>query len=135
MEVNNATAINSYAILMPCLHIQEVLFSDSQESKNQPSSSTKRPAREAALQASEVVGGRSKFRKVDNRPLCSFCSKPGHNAEACWVKYPDKKKSFLSREKTLSKPVLPLHNITVDTLQAMISKAVDNVLASANKST
>ncbi len=121
---------------MPCLHRQDVLFSDSQDSKNQPSSSTKRPVHEAALQASEVVGGRSnKFRKVDNRPLCSFCSKPGHNAEACWVKYLDKKKSFLSRGKTLSKLALPLNNITVDSLQAMISKAVDTVLAPANKST
>ncbi len=133
-EVKNATIINSYAILMPCLDIQDIWSSYSQESKNQPSPSTKRPAIEAALQAAEVVGSRLKNRKVDNRPFCSFCSKLGHNAKACWVKYPDKKVHSIKR-KSARTTSLPLNNITVASLQAMVSKAVDNVLSSTNKST
>ena len=82
-EVNNAQVINRYDVLMPCLHRQDVLFSDFQESKTPPSSSNKRPATEAAIQVAEVVGGHKKGRKLDNRPLCSFCSKPGHLVDAC----------------------------------------------------
>ena len=35
-EVNNSQVINSYKILMPCLHRQDVFFSDSRELKNPP---------------------------------------------------------------------------------------------------
>jgi hypothetical protein len=75
-EVNNAQTINSYDVLIPCLHRHDVLFSDSQESKTLPSFSTKRPTTEAAIQIAEIVGRHNFFRKVDNRSLCYFCSIP-----------------------------------------------------------
>jgi hypothetical protein len=70
---------------------------------------------------------------VDNRPLCSFCSKPGHLIDACWLKHHEKKKVFHSRGRGPPGAVIPLNTITTSSLQAMISQAVDNVLASANK--
>jgi hypothetical protein len=130
-EVNNAQVINMYDVLMPCLHRQDVLFADSQESKTPSTLSNKRPATEAAIQVAEVVGGHKRGRKVGNRPLCSFCSKPRHLIDTCWLKHPEKKKDFHSRGRGPPRPFLPLNNITTSYLQAMISQAVDNVLASA----
>jgi hypothetical protein len=132
-EVNNAEVINIYDVLMACLHWQDVLFSDSQESKLPPTSSNKRLATEVAIQVAEVIGGHKKGRKVDNRHLCSFCSTPGHLIDACWLKHLEKKKAFHTRGRGPPGAVLPLNNITTSSLQAMISHAVDNVLASANK--
>jgi len=55
-EVNKSQVINSYKILMPCLHRQDVLFSVSRELKTPPAPpSNKRLATEAALQVAEVV--------------------------------------------------------------------------------
>jgi len=59
-EVNNARVINRYDDLMPCLHRQDVLFSDSQESKIPSTPSNKRPTTEASIQVAEVVGGHKK---------------------------------------------------------------------------
>jgi hypothetical protein len=129
----NAQVINRYDVLMPCLHRQDVIFADSQESITPSTPSNKRLATEAAIQVAEDVGGHKKGRKVDNRPLCSFCSKPGHLIDACWPEHPEKKKAFHSRGRGPPRSVLPLDNITTSSLQAMISQAVDNVLASANK--
>jgi hypothetical protein len=70
---------------------------------------------------------------VDNRPLFSFCCKPGHLIDDCWLKHPEKKKAFHSRGRGPPRAVLSLNNITTSSLQAMISQAIDNVLASANK--
>jgi hypothetical protein len=50
------------------------------------------------------------------------------------MKYPDKKKSYHSKGRGPSQPALSLNNITAASLQAMLSKAVDNILSSANKS-
>ena len=55
---------------------QDVLFPNSYESKTPSTPSNKRLATEVAIQVAEAVGGQKKGRKVDNRPLCSFCSKP-----------------------------------------------------------
>ena len=95
--------------------------------------SNKRPATEAAIQVAEVVAGHKKGRKMDNRPLCSFCYKPGHSVDACCLKCPEKKKAFHSKGRGPPGAVLPLNNITTTSFQAIISQAVDNVLASANK--
>jgi hypothetical protein len=70
-------------------------------------------------------------RAIDNRSSCAFCSKPGHLAENCWVKFPDKKRSCNARGRGPCAPTLPLNNITTTSLQAMISQAVENVIASA----
>jgi hypothetical protein len=118
---------------MPCLHRQDVLFANSQESKTSSTPSNKRPSTEAAIQVAEVVGGHKKGRKMDNLPFCSFCSKPRHLIDACWLKHPEKKKAFHSRGRGPPGAVLPLNNITTSSLQAMISQAVGDVLASANK--
>ena len=115
---------------MPCLHRQDVLFSDSRESKTLTPPSKKRLATEAALQVAEVVRGPKRPRAIDNRPPCAFCSKPGHLAENCWVKFPDKKRSYNARGRGPSAPTLPLNNITTASLQALISQAVENVIAS-----
>ena len=81
--------INRHDILMPCLHRQGVLFADSQESRTPSTPSYyKRPTTDASIQAAEVVGGHKKGRKVNNIPLCSFCSKTGHLIDACWLKHP-----------------------------------------------
>ena len=96
-EVNNAQVINMYDVFMSCLHRQDVLFADSQESKTPSTPSNKRSATETTIKVAEVVGGHKKGRKVDNRHLCSFCSKPGHLIDACWLKHPEKKKAFHSR--------------------------------------
>ncbi len=112
---------------MPCLHTQDVIFSDSRESKTLTPPSNKRQATEAALQVAEVVRGHKRPRAIDNRPPCAFCSKPGHLAENCWVKFPDRKRSYNARGR---EPTLPLNNITTASLQAMISQAVENVIAS-----
>jgi hypothetical protein len=130
-EVNNSQVINSYKIRMPCLHRQYVLFSDSGELKNPPPPDNKRLATEAALQVAKVVRGPKRPRAIDNRPSCAFCSKPGHLAENCWVKFPDKKRSCNAIERGPCAPTLPLNNITTTSLQAMISQAVENVIASA----
>jgi len=63
--------------LIPCLHRQVVLFSESFELKTHSNPHNKMQATEASLQAAEVVDG-SKRRKVDNFPICSHCHKPGH---------------------------------------------------------
>ena len=118
---------------MPCLHRQDVLFAETLESKTSPNTSNKRVATEA-LQAAEVdVGSRRNKRKLDNRPPCSHCHKPGHSIDSCWEKYQDKKRAYNARGRALPQSVLPLTNITSESLQAMLSKAVDNVLSSANK--
>ena len=100
-KVTNAQLINRYDILMPCLHRQDVSFSDSYESKTPSTPSNKRPATEVAIQVAEVVEGYKKDRKVDNRPLCSFCSKPMHLTDACWLKHPEKKKAFSLKGRRL----------------------------------
>ena len=115
---------------MHCLHRQDVLFSDSRELKNPPTPSNKRLATETALQVAEVVRGPKRPRAIDDRPPCAFCSKPGHLAEKCWVKFPDKKNYYNARGRGPSAPTLPLNNITTASLQAMISQAVENVIAS-----
>ncbi len=79
-------------------------------------------------------GGHKKGWTLDNRPLCSFCSKPGYLVDACWLKHSEKKRSYHAKGRGLPRPTLPLNNITTSSLQAMISQAVENVLASANKS-
>ncbi len=56
-EVNNSQIINSYMSLMPCLHRQDVLFSDSKESKTSNPSSNKRLASDVALKVAECGGG------------------------------------------------------------------------------
>jgi hypothetical protein len=132
-EVSNNQVVNRYDVLMPCLHRQDVLFADSLVSKGASTSSNKRPANDTALQVAEVVGDFKKGRKVDNRPLCSHCSKPGHSVDACWMKYPEKKKTFHSKGRA-PHPVLPLHNITSSSLESMIAKAVEGVIAKANHS-
>ena len=119
---------------MPCLHRQDVLFADSVESKGTPTPSNTRTAFDAPLQVAEVVDDFKKIRKVDNRPLCSQCHKLGHSIDDCWMKYPDKKKSYHSKGRGPRQPALSLNNFTTVSLQAMISKAVDNILSSANKS-
>jgi hypothetical protein len=96
-EVNNAQIINTFESLVPCLHRQDVLFAETLESKISPNTSNKRVATEA-LQAAEVeVGGRRNKRKLDNRPSCSHCHKPGHSIDSCWEKYPDKKRAYTAR--------------------------------------
>ena len=129
-EVNNRKVINSYLSLTPCLHRQDVLFSDSKESKTPNQSSHKRPAHEAALQVAEVFKGPKKPRAIDNRPPCAFCHKPGHLAEVCWSQFPEKRRSYNERGRRPNAPPLPLNNITTASLQAMISQAVENVIAS-----
>ncbi len=54
--------------------------------------------------------------------------------DACWLEHPKTKNVFHSRGGGPPGAVIPLNNITISYLQAMISQAVDNVLASANKS-
>jgi hypothetical protein len=129
-EVNNSQIINSYKGLMPCLHRQDVLFSDSRESKIPNSTPNKRLAPEAALQVVETAKGPKRPRAIDNRPPCDFCHKPGHLAENCWSKFPDKRRSYNDRGSRPKAPPLPLNNITTASLQAMISQAVENVIAS-----
>jgi hypothetical protein len=51
---------------------------------------------------------------------------------ACWLKHPEKKKAFHSRGGGPPGAAIPFNAITISYLQAMISQAVDNVLASAN---
>ena len=91
--------VNRYDILMPCLHRQDVIFADSQESKTPSTSSNKRSTTEAVIQVAEVVGGHKKGRKVGNHPICSFFSKPGHLIDACWLKHHEKKKAFSLKGK------------------------------------
>jgi hypothetical protein len=50
------------------------------------------------------------------------------------MKYPDKKKSYHAKGRGPSQPALPLNNVTTASIQAMLSKAVDNILSPANKS-
>jgi hypothetical protein len=80
-----------------------------------------------------MVGGHKKGRKVDNRPLYFFYSKPRHSIDAWWIKYPNKKKTFLLKGRCPSQDTLPLNIIIVSSLLAMLSQAVDNVLSSASK--
>jgi hypothetical protein len=49
------------------------------------------------------------------------------------MKYPEKKKTFHSKGRA-PQPVLPLHNITSSSLESMIAKAVEGVIAKANHS-
>ena len=90
---------------MSCLHIQDVSFSDSRESKTPPPPYNKRLATEASLQVAEVVRGPKRPRAIDNRPPCAFCSKTGHLAENCWVKFPDKRGLTMLEEVALSCPL------------------------------
>jgi hypothetical protein len=50
------------------------------------------------------------------------------------MKYPDKKKSYHSKGRGPSQPALSLNKVTTASLQAMLSKAVDNILSIDNKS-
>jgi hypothetical protein len=50
------------------------------------------------------------------------------------MEYPDKKKSYHSKGRDPSQPAVSLNNVTAASLQAMLSKAVDNILSSTNKS-
>ena len=118
---------------MACLHRQDVLFAETLESKISPNTSNKRVATEALHAAEVEVGGRRNKRKLDNRPSCSHCHKSGHSIDSCWEKYPDKKRAYNARGRAPPQLVLPLTNITTESLQAMLSKAVDHVLSSANK--
>ncbi len=115
---------------MPCLHRQDVIFSDSRESKTPNPPPNKRLAAEATLQVTEVVKGPNRPRAIDNRPPSAFCHKPGHLAENCWSKFPEKKRSYNDRVSRPNAPPIPLNNITTASLQAMISQAVENVIAS-----
>ncbi len=133
-EVNNNQVINRYDVLMPCLHKQNVLFADFLESEGPPTPSSKRRAFEAPLLVAEVVSDFKKSRKVDNRLLCTHYCKPGHSIDDCWMEYPDKKKSYHSKGRDPSQPAVSLNNVTAASLQAMLSKAVDNILSSTNKS-
>ena len=119
---------------MPCLHRQDVLFAETLESKTSPNTSDKRVATEALHVAEVEVGGRRNKRKIDNLPPCSHCHKLDHSIDTCWENYPDKKRAYNARGRAPPQSVLPLTNITsAESLQAMLSKAVDDVLSSANK--
>ena len=87
-ELNNSQIINFYKALMPCLHRQDVLFSDSRESKTPNPPLNKRLSTEATLHVAEVVKGPKRPRAIDNRPPCAFCHKPNHLAENRWSKKP-----------------------------------------------
>jgi hypothetical protein len=117
------------------LERQDFLFPNSYESKTPSTSSKKRPATEAAIQVAEVVGEHKKGRKVSNLPLCSFCFKPRFLfIDACWLNHHENRNAFHSRGGGPPGAVIPLNNITIISyLQAKISQAVDNVLASAKK--
>jgi hypothetical protein len=104
-EVNNNQVVNRYDVLMHCLHRQDVLFADSIESKGTPTPSNKRTAFEAPLQVAEVVDDFKKSRKVDNRPICTHCSKSGHSIDNCWMKYPDKRSLIMRRGVGLLNPL------------------------------
>ncbi len=65
--------------------------------------------------------------------VCFFFSKPRHSLEACWIKEPVKKKTIILKGLRPSQATLPLNNITVSSLQAMLSQAGDDVLSSAKK--
>ena len=126
--------INTFEILMPCLHRQDVIFAETLESKASPNTSNTRAATDALLQAYNVEeGGRRNKRKIENRRLCSHCHKPGHSIDYCWGKYPEKKRAYNARCRAPPQPVLPLTSITTESLHAMLSEAVDHVLSSANK--
>ncbi len=105
--MNNAQIINSYDAFMPCLHRLDVLFSESQKSKTIPPSSTKMPASEAAIQVSKVVGGHNFFLQSRQPSFLLICSKPGHSIEACWMKHPEKKKTFLAKGRDPSQKNYP----------------------------
>jgi len=69
--------IDTFEILMPCFHRQDVLFAETLESKVSPNTSNKRADTEALLQASDVeeIGRRNK-RKLDNLPPCFIATSP-----------------------------------------------------------
>ena len=118
---------------MSCLKRQDVFLTDSLEYYT-PMHSNKRTANDVHLQISEVVGNGFKSRcKLDSRSPCSLSHKPGHSIDSCLEKYPDKKKAFNSRERCPPHAVLSLVDINIESLQAMLSKAVDNVLYMAKK--
>jgi hypothetical protein len=133
-EINNNKRIDNFVSLMPCLHRQDVLHSDSLELKNHQNTSNKRPSTsDASLRGAEVMDGSKKRKVLDNRPLCSYCHKPGHIIDNCWGKYPDKKRAFNNKRGGASQPTLSLNNVSTESLQAMLTQAVDSMLSSATK--
>lgn len=90
----------------------------------------KRKAADAALTAlytsnKKGAGGRhNPSRKLDKRPPCAHCKKPGHNESTCWIKFPDKKPDFKSRNKRAETP-------TAAALQALTAQ-VAALSAAAN---
>jgi len=35
--------------------------------------------------------------ETSTRPACSFCGKPGHQEEKCWVKSPEQKRAYIKK--------------------------------------
>ena len=89
---------------------------------------------EAPLQVAEVVDNFKKRRKVDNRPLCTHCFNRDTLLAIVGWNIRTKRSLIIRRGVVFLNPLFSLDNVTAVSLQAILSKSVDNILSSANKS-
>lgn len=106
IELHTKIFLTTFDQLKPVLEQIDAQFQSEQSKKEKkpPASPAKRKAAEASLSMMHTPAknrnsnsGGKQSNKLDKRPPCNHCKKPGHNESTCWIKYPDKKPNFKPR--------------------------------------
>lgn len=114
IEMHNKTFLTTFDLMKPVLERIDAKFQTDKAQKDKgqrfldktKNHSPKRKAHDAALtsmQASkkgsnhQTGGKQNPSYKLDKRPSCTHCKKPGHNESTCWIKYPEKRPNYKPR--------------------------------------
>ena len=107
--------IRTYAVLMKYLHKINASFKRTSFASYSASAPPKKRKTDARIQSMASRGDKlprydaktpykgGKIR-VDNRPACSHCNKPGHHVDSCWILHPDKLAGFKARRDARRNP-------------------------------
>ena len=124
IEMHTKIFLTTFAQLKPVLERIDAQFQTAQDKQTakgraiwekaktfgtQPNLHPKRKAADAAItalhHAKKSAGGRQNpSHKLDKRPPCAHCKKPGHNESTCWIKFPNMKPDFKPRNKRAEAP-------------------------------
>jgi hypothetical protein len=105
-EIDNNKRIDNFVSLMPCLHRQDVLHSDSLELKNHQNTSNKRPSTsDASLRGAEVMDGTKNAKSLTTAPFALIVISPGTSLIIVGASIPTKREHSTTRGVVLPSPL------------------------------
>ena len=128
----------AYAVLMKYLHKIDSSFKTTSFASYSASAPPKKRKTDARIQSMASRGdkqprydARTPYKggnkRVDNRPACSHCNKPGHHVDSCWVLHPDKLAEFKARRDARRNPAaLPPAQLQAITAQVAAALAAQH---------